>query len=268
MQHIKDIAAIIDKYELFVVDINGVMHDGLDFYPHALNFLSLLLERNKQVLFLSNAPRPSGIFVTKLASIGYNSPVIRVVTSGDFFVYKLTEMLTKTKKKLPCHVVCQERNEDLPLEALVDATTLEEAEYLILLGFTSEGEAKDRYDQILHKALDKNLTALCPNPDAIAVLGTGFCYPAGLIARRYEAMGGTVIYYGKPHVEIYRFGLQHYLPAISNNAIIAIGDNMRTDIVGAHNIKVDSLLVMYGVHANDSITEISQYDILPTYVLS
>ena len=67
----------------------------------------------------------------------------------------------------------------------------------------------------------------------------------GSIAKIFEDLGGKVIYFGKPHKEIYNmcFG--------SNEKVLAIGDNLRTDIKGANNLSIDSIFITEGVHRKE-----------------
>ena len=44
---------------------------------------------------------------------------------------------------------------------------------------------------------------ICANPDLKVHRGTLLCWCAGALARDYEAIGGEVIYYGKPRLAIY-----------------------------------------------------------------
>ncbi len=62
----------------------------------------------------------------------------------------------------------------------------------------------------------------------------------------FEKIGGKVIYFGKPYSEVYN-------QATNNNKkrVIAIGDNLRTDIKGANNMNYDSLVITKGVHIKE-----------------
>ena len=70
-----------------------------------------------------------------------------------------------------------------------------------------------------------------------------FC--AGYIAKIFEDLGGEVIYYGKPYKEIYGMCFSN------NEKVLAIGDNLRTDIRGANNLNKDCLFISEGVHRSE-----------------
>ena len=51
---------------------------------------------------------------------------------------------------------------------------------------------------------------------------------AGSVAKVFEQLGGKVIYFGKPYEEVYKMCFS------KNERVLAIGDNLRTDIKGAN----------------------------------
>ena len=48
---------IVDKYEFFVFDIWGVIHDGAHLYPNVIETHQYLKSRHRKISFLSNSPR-------------------------------------------------------------------------------------------------------------------------------------------------------------------------------------------------------------------
>ena len=71
----------------------------------------------------------------------------------------------------------------------------------------------------------------------------------------FEKMGGEVIYFGKPYPEIYNFFVK------KNEKILAIGDNIKTDIVGANRMKFDSLFITGGIHKKEFLNiPVENYD--------
>ena len=102
---------------------------------------------------------------------------------------------------------------------------------------------------------------LCTNPDLIVHRGlkTEFC--AGSVAAVFEKLGGKVTYFGKPYPEIYNFCIE------KNETILAIGDNLRTDIRGANKMKFDSLFITGGIHKEEFLNlPLKNYDkVLDSY---
>ena len=90
----------------------------------------------------------------------------------------------------------------------------------------------------------------CLNPDRVVIRG-GICEPcAGAIADDYEALGGKVVWYGKPHRAIY----DHALSLAGDpppDAVLAVGDSLRTDILGAARMGFACVYVAGGIHAGE-----------------
>ena len=75
---------------------------------------------------------------------------------------------------------------------------------------------------------------------------------AGLIAQRYQEVGGKVVYFGKPYSIIYdqviKRANQILGKQISKKQVLAIGDGLYTDIMGASMNDIDTLFITDGVH--------------------
>ena len=87
---------------------------------------------------------------------------------------------------------------------------------------------------------------ICTNPDLIVDRGENREYCAGSVAKVFEKLGGEVVYFGKPYPEIYNQSVEN-----NNKKIIAIGDNLNTDIKGASNMNYDSLIITEGIHKEE-----------------
>ena len=87
---------------------------------------------------------------------------------------------------------------------------------------------------------------ICTNPDLIVDRGEKREYCAGSVAMVFEKLGGKVVYFGKPYPEVYNQSTTN-----NNKKVIAIGDNLNTDIKGATNMNYDSLIITEGVHKEE-----------------
>ncbi len=106
----------------------------------------------------------------------------------------------------------------------------------------------------------RNLFMMCANPDVVVERGDRLVYCAGAIADAYAALGGEVYYAGKPHRPLYELALAETAKAraralapadVPLNRVLAIGDSVRTDLKGAHDLGVDCLFVTAGIHAEE-----------------
>jgi len=131
---------------------------------------------------------------------------------------------------------------------------LKDADFILCTGFLD-----NKKDSLyFYKNLLKNYTRLkmiCTNPDLIVHRGSKKEYCAGTLAEIFKQLGGKVIYFGKPHPEIYKFCVK------KDEKILVIGDNIRTDIKGANNMKFDSLFITRGVHKDEFLNlSLDKYD--------
>jgi HAD superfamily hydrolase (TIGR01459 family) len=174
-----------------------------------------------------------------------------IVTSGD-----LTRKLLGERAKFGTyriHHVGPER--DLPLFEGLDIArvAIDDAQAIVCTGpFDDNVEGPENYKDYWHLALDNKVPFLCANPDLVVQRGDQLIYCAGALAEDYERQGGHVTYLGKPHLPVYDFvaaRLKDLTGAnIARQRWLAIGDGLKTDILGATRAEVDALLITGGIH--------------------
>ena len=78
------LSSIVDNYQLFYVDLWGVVHNGIKLHKNAINTLSKFHEMNKQYVLLTNAPRPNTTVKKFLKKLGMQNKMLKkVYTSGE-----------------------------------------------------------------------------------------------------------------------------------------------------------------------------------------
>ena len=248
---IRGLSLIHDKYDTFLIDLWGVVHNGINLYPGAIDVLENLIKLNKKFVPISNAPRPSKSVEKYLLNLKMNKIFLKnIFTSGEAALQALKK---NTFGKKFFHLG-PKRDDDLIKGFEKNKTNLESCDFILCTGlFENEESSLDYYEKLLRKYT--NLKMVCTNPDLIVHRGTKKEYCAGSIAAIFEKLGGVVIYFGKPYPEIYNFCIK------KNEIILAIGDNIRTDIRGANNMKFDSLFIIDGIHKKEfSDLQIEDYD--------
>ena len=122
------------------------------------------------------------------------------------------------------------------------------------------------YKELLNSSISKKM--ICTNPDLIVDRGERREFCAGSVAMVFEKMGGQVVYFGKPFPEVYNQSIDK-----NKKKILAIGDNLNTDIKGANNMNYDSMIIVNGIHKEeiqkDGIDKVSKnYQVLVNFMQS
>jgi len=248
---IKGLKQIQSKYDAFFIDLWGVIHNGVQIYPEALDVLENLNKINKRFVLISNAPRPSKSVEKYLINLKMDKIFINnLITSGEAALKTLKNNIYGEK----FYHLGPERDVDLIKEFKKNKTSLDKCDFILCTGLFDDETSSLKYYKNLLKEYTK-LKMLCTNPDLIVHRGSKIEYCAGSVAEVFEKLGGSVIYFGKPYPEIYNFCIK------KNETILAIGDNIRTDIRGANMMKFDSLFITGGIHKKEFMNlPVEQYD--------
>ena len=241
MRNLNHLSEIFNSYDTYVIDLWGVMHNGISLNPKAIEVIENLNKNSKKIVFLSNAPRPSLNVIGFLKKMKMDEKFLsKVVTSGEAAIQALNQH--KFGKKF--YHLGPPRDSTIYKKVEENKTSLEKCDFILCTGFFDE-EINDLnyYQSLLKDHTEKKL--ICTNPDLVVHRGEIEELCAGSIAKLFESMGGDVIYYGKPHKEIYGMCFK------KGEKVLAIGDNLRTDIKGANNLNIDSLFIYNGVHRNE-----------------
>ena len=250
MRNLNHLSEVFHSYDTYVIDLWGVMHNGIALNSKAIEAVENLRENSKKIVFLSNAPRPSLKVVEFLRRLKMDNKFLsKVITSGEAAMHAINNH--KFGKKF--YHLGPPRDESIFEKVLENKTSLERCDFIVCTGlFDDQGEDLNYYKELLMDYTSKKL--ICTNPDLIVHRGDAEELCAGSIAKTFELLGGEVVYYGKPYKEIYKMCFNE------GEKVLAVGDNLRTDIKGANNLNIDSLFVYNGVHKN----EIKTKEELPT----
>jgi len=257
--------SIADNYDLFYIDLWGVIHNGINLHEQAVIVLKKLLKNKKMFVLLTNAPRPNKTVRNFLQKMGMDKQLRKYVfTSGEAAL----NYLKKSFKSKKFYHIGPPRDFDLfNLFEKNKSEYIIDSEYLLCTGLFDEHN-KDLiyYKGLLEKHIDKKM--ICTNPDLIVDRGEVRELCAGSVAMVFEKMGGEVVYFGKPHPEVYNQSTDN-----KNKKILAIGDNLNTDIRGANLLNYDSLLISNGIHRdeikNKGIKNVAkEYEAIVNYIQS
>lgn len=245
------LSELVESYDGFIVDLWGVLHDGVVAFPDALDGLGRLRALGKRIVILSNAPRRAQAVADRNAEMGIGPEHFdAILTSGEVTWRHLKERRDPWYRALGrrCRVVGPARDHGLRDGLHYDfVDAVADADFILLTGaLTAEDRAED-YRPLLDQALARRLPLVCANPD-LAVIRAGrreIC--AGAIAALYRDLGGEVRSHGKPDREVYErcFAL---LGPVARDRVAAVGDSLATDIAGATAAGIDGLFVLAGIH--------------------
>jgi HAD superfamily hydrolase (TIGR01459 family) len=255
VRQISGLSEISDRYDVILCDIWGVLHNGVASFAEASDALVSFRKWGGAVILISNAPRPSPPIARQVLKLGVSPDSFdAIVTSGDVTV----GLMAQQAGDRVLHIG-PERDLTL-LDAVAEASgarpklvALEDAQYALCTGLRNdEVEALDDYEPELQAMAVRGMTMICANPDIVIHRGDTLIYCAGALARRYEDLGGSVVYAGKPYTPIYDRALtlaeQIRGASVAKPRVLAIGDGMRTDIAGAARAGLDVLFVTGGIH--------------------
>ena len=241
LRELNHLSEVFDTYDTFVIDLWGVMHNGIQLNIKAIEAVDQLIKNSKKIVFLSNAPRPSAKVIDFLLKMKMDRKYLsNVVTSGEAAMHAINEnKFGKTFFHLgpPRDISIFEKVKE-------NQSIIEKCDFILCTGLFDERETElNWYRKFLKNHISKKL--ICTNPDLTVHRGDKEEYCAGYIAKIFEDLGGKAIYYGKPYKEIYQMCFKE------NEKVLAIGDNLRTDIKGANNLDKDCLFISDGVHRNE-----------------
>lgn len=247
------LSEIADGHDALICDVWGVIHNGTHVHEKAVEALARFREEFGPVVLLSNAPRPVAALLEQFARLGVpDSCYDAIVTSG---IAAHDDLARRTQDgRLSIYHLGPERDrgifEDLP----VDCVDVDRAELVLCTGlFDDDTETPDNYREQLRTFSARNLPLLCANPDIVVQRGGVLVYCAGAIARAYEAIGGPVVYFGKPYTAIYRTVLEAARHKAGHDIVrpLAVGDGLETDIKGARNVGMETLFIADGIHGEE-----------------
>jgi len=250
---ISGLSEIAPDYDALICDVWGVVHDGHRHHPAAAEALYRFKRNHGPVVLLTNAPRVPAEVAAQCASYGLPSDCYdAIVSSGGAAREELARR--SAARALPLYYIGPDRDLTMVEGLDVVRTGIAQADVALAIGLRDDmTETVEDYAGELAAMRARGLTMLCANPDLVVHRGERLVYCAGALAQAYEALGGAVIYYGKPHLPVYESALAQLAALLGHapNRPLAVGDGLLTDIKGANAAGLEALFIADGVHGEE-----------------
>jgi HAD superfamily hydrolase (TIGR01459 family) len=246
----------LSAYRALLCDIWGVLHNGKAHFPDAYAALRRFKAECGPVILISNSPRPKSDLIAQLRSLGVDDDAYSdIVSSGDATRRYLAEFSSQG----PAWRIGDPREDSLYDGLGLDLSgTPQTAAFISCTSpFDDENDTVAQYRADFETAVARDLTMICANPDRVVHRGEKLILCAGSLADFYESLGGRVIMAGKPYGPIYALCYKALEEIggkpVDKSAILAIGDGIITDLVGAANQGLDVLFIAAGISGAQAI---------------
>ena len=253
MRRIGGLGEVARDYDGFIVDLWGVVHDGVAPYPAALECLRRLA--GSRVLLLSNAPRRASSTRRMLQRMGLGDELYTgILTSGEAVWLALHDRADPWFARLGSRVyhLGPERDRGiLDGLGLRRADRPDGADFVLNTGpddDVAHAATLDVFVPELQACLDAGLPMICANPDLVVMRDGVRLLCAGSLAAYYAQAGGDVASFGKPEPAIYAMALG--MLGVPHARVLAVGDSLHTDIAGAAAAGLASAWVLGGIHSD------------------
>ena len=250
---IEQFAPLARDYDVLLCDVWGVVHNGIAAFPQAGDALARFRAGGGTVILITNAPRAGDSVARIIDRIGVRQDAYDAITSsGD-----VTRSIVAARSAQRVFHLGPPRDASIFAGLDVDFAAADAADYVVCSGlFDDTTETPDSYRELLALMRARALFMVCANPDIVVERGDELVYCAGAIADAYAALGGEVLYCGKPYAPIYEAALAKAATirggAPPHHRVLAIGDSVRTDLKGAATFGIDCLFVISGLHAEEA----------------
>jgi len=243
------LVALPERYRLILCDIWGVVHDGFHLYPGAVERLRRFRQEGRTVVLITNAPRTTEAIEEHVTRVGLPRDAWDgIATGGQAGIDALKQCAG------PVGFIGTEEDREILLGAGLTIAADGDFTDLACTGLPDPHGRPEDYQSALEKLAEQDVRMHCLNPDLVVIHGGVVEYCAGALADRYIELGGRVDFYGKPYPAIYG----HALSLAGNppaREVLAIGDGLQTDILGAARMGFDAVFVTGGIHAGEPFPE-------------
>lgn len=278
---IVNISKIIDNYDVVLLGMEGVIAEGGKLLPDARDALISLKKVGKRIVLLTNSPQRVATIADWMRN--NNIPPLlfdNIVSAGEILHYLLKSRQGDFMTIGTTYYNMGNSN-DVGIFSALDYRQVEQlpkADFMFMGSVIQGTDSLDKYLPVLEYAVNLNIPLICAGNDTSSYMDGEICVAPGAVAEQYAALGGRIITIGKPDPKIMAYAIEG-IEGLKAERVLAIGDNITTDIKGANLLGVHSALISKGVHINylgeGYIPDVAKtreiannYDAYPEYVIS
>ncbi|MFC1712584.1 HAD-IIA family hydrolase [Candidatus Poribacteria bacterium] len=255
------------SYRGYIFDMDGVIYRGDDPIQDAVKAVSVLKERGRKVIFITNnSSKLASEYKSTLLGMGVEGiSEDDIITSGDVAAEHLKNELKTCPDRKRVLCVAEESVKHLLREVGMDVVDPEDyrTAHYVVVGFYKPFTWK-----LGSCAVDAIATYgaefIGTNPDPARPVENGEIEAGtGAIISFIEAASHTkATILGKPYPEMYQMAIQRMNLQIPD--VLMVGDMLVTDIQGALDLGMDAALVLTGMTSREAIERLG---ITPTFVV-
>jgi HAD superfamily hydrolase (TIGR01459 family) len=249
------VAPLVPLADAWLSDVWGVIHNGRVAFADAVEACARFRRTGGTVVLVTNAPRPAAAVAATLDGLGVGRDAWdAIVTSGD-----ITRDLLRPWVTQPVFHLGPKRDLGVFDGLDMQFVPAREAAVIACTGlFDDETETPETYRPMLEDFRARAIPMICANPDIFVERGHRLISCAGGIAQLYEQLGGEVAYAGKPYLPVYERALALFSTirgtVVPKERVLAIGDGLKTDLMGAGKAGLRSLFIASALHVDPRAT--------------
>jgi len=233
------------QYRVILCDIWGCVHDGVHIYPGAAERLRQWKDQGRKVVLITNAPRTAEAVALQLDQLGLDRDLWDgIATGGDAGI----EALRQCSK--PVGFIGTAMDKAILEDKGIRITDNNSFADLACAGLDEYRRDVSDYIAELERLAGRGVVMHCLNPDRVVIRGGRLEPCAGALADIYEGFGGLVEWYGKPFPAIYKHAL-HLGGGPTPDEVLAIGDGLQTDLLGAARMGFAFVFITGGIHGGE-----------------
>lgn len=239
MLELDGLSHVVDDFDCFAVDQWGVLHDGRAVYPGVLELLSTLADRRKDVVIVTNSSKTMMRNVSRLSE---KFGVIRGVHYGQLVSSaQLLRDWLAGRPSTNVHQVCAQEDASLFDDvATVTITSLQDAELVALLSVPDAPMIP-----LVDRISERGVTVITPSADIDSVTPFGLTSGLRSWVEALRDRGVHVVNFGKPERRFYA-ACDSYWSSGTPSRVLAVGDQLMTDVLGARRVGWSTVLVRSG----------------------